>query len=71
MGLKRAHRSQPNAKEGMLVVLERLRTGGLVAVLEGRRRDYEGAMRWENRGGGSGSGTSGGGGGAGGSDSGT
>ena len=41
IGLKRARRSQPNAKEGMKVVLERLRDGGLVAVLEGMRRDRE------------------------------
>ena len=41
IGLKRARRSQPNAKEGMKVVLERLREGGLVAVLEGMRRDRE------------------------------
>jgi 4-amino-4-deoxychorismate lyase len=44
IGLKRARRSQPNAKEGMKVVLERLREGGLVAVLEGMRRDRELAM---------------------------
>jgi hypothetical protein len=41
IGLKRARRSQPNAKEGMKVVLERMRQGGLVAVLEGMRRDRE------------------------------
>jgi 4-amino-4-deoxychorismate lyase len=41
IGLKRAQRSQPNAKEGMKVVLERMREGGLVAVLEGMRRDRE------------------------------
>ena len=41
IGLKRARHSQPNAKEGMKVVLERLREGGLVAVLEGMRRDRE------------------------------
>ncbi|KAF2185995.1 hypothetical protein K469DRAFT_707174 [Zopfia rhizophila CBS 207.26] len=41
IGLKRARRSQPNAKEGMKVVLERMREGGLVAVLEGMRRDRE------------------------------
>ncbi|ORY03065.1 PRELI-like family-domain-containing protein [Clohesyomyces aquaticus] len=44
IGLKRARRSQPNAKEGMKVVLERLREGGLVAVLEGMRRDRETTM---------------------------
>ncbi|KAF2841891.1 hypothetical protein M501DRAFT_902017, partial [Patellaria atrata CBS 101060] len=41
IGLKRATKSQPNAKEGMKVVLERMRQGGLVAVLEGMRRDRE------------------------------
>ena len=44
IGLKRAHRSQTNATEGMKVVVERLREGGLVAVLEGMRRDREQAM---------------------------
>ncbi|KIW02327.1 uncharacterized protein PV09_06472 [Verruconis gallopava] len=44
IGLKRAHRSQPNATEGMKVVLERLREGGLVGVLEGMRQDREKAM---------------------------
>ncbi|KAF2260471.1 hypothetical protein CC78DRAFT_584761 [Lojkania enalia] len=43
IGLKRARRSQPNAKEGMKVVLERMREGGLVAVLEGMRKDRESA----------------------------
>jgi 4-amino-4-deoxychorismate lyase len=42
IGLSRAHKSQPNAKEGMKIVLERLRSGGLVAVFEGMRRDREG-----------------------------
>jgi len=41
IGLTRAQRSQPNAREGMKVVLERMRGGGLVAVLEGMRRDRE------------------------------
>lgn len=41
IGLRRAERSQPNAKEGMKVVLKRLREGGLVAVLEGMRQDRE------------------------------
>jgi 4-amino-4-deoxychorismate lyase len=41
LGLNRARRSQPNAKEGMKVVLERLRGGGLTAVFEGMRRDRE------------------------------
>ncbi|KAF2399549.1 hypothetical protein EJ06DRAFT_538373 [Trichodelitschia bisporula] len=38
IGLKRASKSQPNAKEGMKHVLERLRSGGLGAVLEEMRR---------------------------------
>ncbi len=33
--------SQGNSKEGMNVVLERLRNGGLMGVLEGMRRDRE------------------------------
>jgi len=37
----RAARSQPNAREGMEVVLGRLRHGGLVAALEGMRRDRD------------------------------
>ena len=41
IGLRRAERSQPNAKEGMKVVMRRLRQGGLVAVLEGMRNDRE------------------------------
>lgn len=41
IGLSRAQRSQPNAREGMKVVLERMREGGLVAVLEGMRQDRE------------------------------
>ncbi|KAK4997797.1 hypothetical protein LTR66_002854 [Elasticomyces elasticus] len=44
IGLRRAEGSQPKAKEGMKVVLERLRRGGLVAVLEGMRRDREELM---------------------------
>jgi 4-amino-4-deoxychorismate lyase len=43
IGLSRTSKSQPNAMEGMKVVLERLREGGLSAVLEGMRRDREGA----------------------------
>ncbi|KAF2871599.1 PRELI-like family-domain-containing protein [Massariosphaeria phaeospora] len=45
IGLSRAQRSQPNAREGMKVVLERMREGGLVAVLEGMRRDREAILR--------------------------
>ncbi|KAH7337915.1 PRELI-like family-domain-containing protein [Pyrenochaeta sp. MPI-SDFR-AT-0127] len=41
IGLNRAQRSQPNAQKGMKVVLERMREGGLVAVLEGMRQDRE------------------------------
>jgi 4-amino-4-deoxychorismate lyase len=41
IGLTRAQRSQPNAREGMKVVLERMRKGGLVGVLEGMRQDRE------------------------------
>jgi 4-amino-4-deoxychorismate lyase len=56
IGLNRTSKSQPNAKEGMKIVLERLRTGGVVAVLEGMRRDREGSSL--KLGGGSGSQTS-------------
>ena len=41
IGLRRAEGAQPKAKQGMTVVLERLRQGGLVAVLEGMRKDRE------------------------------
>jgi 4-amino-4-deoxychorismate lyase len=41
IGLSRAQRSQPNAREGMKVVLERMREGGLVGVLDGMRQDRE------------------------------
>ncbi|KIV96545.1 hypothetical protein PV10_00395 [Exophiala mesophila] len=39
VGVKRTKSALANGKEGMNVVLERLRSGGLVAVLEGMRRD--------------------------------
>jgi 4-amino-4-deoxychorismate lyase len=39
VGVKRTKTALVNGKEGMNVVLERLRRGGLVAVLEGMRRD--------------------------------
>ena len=39
--LERARKSITRSKEGMNVVLERMREGGLVAVLEGMRRDRE------------------------------
>lgn len=41
IGLRRAEKSQPKAKEGMKLVLERMRHGGLKGVLEGIRRDTE------------------------------
>lgn len=41
ISLQRTEKSQPKAKKGMSVVLERLRTGGLEAVLEGMRADRE------------------------------
>ena len=39
VGVKRTKTALVNGKEGMNVVLERLRSGGIVAVLEGMRRD--------------------------------
>lgn len=39
VGLRRAERAVPKSVDGMNVVLQRLRNGGLVAVLEGMRRD--------------------------------
>lgn len=39
IGVKRTKSALINGKEGMNVVLERLRHGGIVAVLEGMRRD--------------------------------
>jgi len=39
VGVKRTKTAVVNGKEGMNVVLERLRSGGIVAVLEGMRRD--------------------------------
>lgn len=41
ISLQRTEKSQPKAQEGMKVVLERLRHGGLVEVLEGMRADRE------------------------------
>lgn len=41
VGLKRTERAVPNSQKGMNAVLERLRNGGLVGVLEGMRRDRE------------------------------
>jgi len=40
-GVQRTRTALVNGKEGMLVVLERLRTGGLVRAVEGMRRDRE------------------------------
>lgn len=45
IGLRRTERSQPNSKEGMNVVLERLRKGGITAVLDGMRSDREMIMK--------------------------
>ncbi|KAG9780437.1 hypothetical protein ABEF95_017018 [Exophiala dermatitidis] len=39
IGVKRTKSALANGKEGMNVVLERLRNGGIVGVLEGMRRD--------------------------------
>jgi len=39
IGMKRTKTALVNGKEGMNVVLERLRNGGIVAVLEGMRND--------------------------------
>ena len=39
ISLQRTERSQPKAQKGMSVVLDRLRQGGLEAVLEGMRKD--------------------------------
>lgn len=41
LGLQRTERAIPNSKRGLEVVLERLRTGGVVAVMEGMKRDRE------------------------------
>ena len=45
IGLTRTLRSQPNAQKGMKVVLERMREGGLVGVLEGMRKDREAILQ--------------------------
>ncbi|MCJ1254078.1 hypothetical protein MMC24_001892 [Lignoscripta atroalba] len=44
MGVRRTRDALVKSKEGMNVVLERLRQGGLVGVLEGMRRDREAAF---------------------------
>lgn len=41
ISLQRTERSQPKAQMGMSVVLDRLRKGGLEAVLEGMKQDRE------------------------------
>lgn len=41
IGLRRTERAVPNSKKGMNIVLDRLRNGGLVAVLEGMKSDRE------------------------------
>ncbi|KAI9663777.1 MAG: hypothetical protein M1821_007267 [Bathelium mastoideum] len=40
IAFRRTEGSQPKAKEGMKVVLERLRQGGIVAVLDGMSKDH-------------------------------
>jgi len=49
VGVKRTKSALVNGKEGMNVVLERLRSGGIVAVLEGMRRDRMEALGGESR----------------------
>ncbi len=44
IGLRRTRDALVKSKDGMNVVLERLRQGGLVAVLEGMRNDHEAAF---------------------------
>lgn len=48
IGLRRTERAVPNSKKGMNIVLDRLRSGGLVAVLEGMRMDREMAFAGES-----------------------
>lgn len=43
IGVKRTRDAVHKSKQGMNIVLERLRHGGVVAVLEGMRRDHEAA----------------------------
>ena len=43
-GMQRTRNALVKSKEGMNVVLERMREGGLSGVLEGMRRDREGIM---------------------------
>ncbi|MCJ1362906.1 hypothetical protein MMC16_002012 [Acarospora aff. strigata] len=44
VGMRRTRDALVKSKDGMNVVLERLRQGGLVAVLDGMRRDHEAAF---------------------------
>lgn len=44
VGLRRTRTASVKSKDGMNVVLERLRLGGLVAVLDGMRRDRDAAF---------------------------
>ncbi|KXT05160.1 hypothetical protein AC578_8349 [Pseudocercospora eumusae] len=44
ISLQRTEKSQPKARKGMSVVLDRLREGGVQAVLEGMRQDRELAL---------------------------
>jgi len=47
IGVKRTKSALVNGKEGMNVVLERLRSGGIIGVLEGMRRDRMESMAGE------------------------
>ncbi|KIW11487.1 hypothetical protein PV08_10787 [Exophiala spinifera] len=49
IGVKRTKSALANGKEGMNVVLERLRSGGIVGVLEGMRRDRLETVAGEGR----------------------
>ncbi len=44
VGMRRTRDALVKSKDGMNIVLERLRLGGLVGVLEGMRRDHESAF---------------------------
>lgn len=44
VGMRRTREALVKSKDGMNIVLERLRKGGLVGVLEGMRRDHEAAF---------------------------
>ncbi|KAI9768841.1 MAG: hypothetical protein M1840_004655 [Geoglossum simile] len=51
IGVRRTRDQLSKSKEGMKIVLERLREGGLVGVLEGMRRDREGSGAFAGSGG--------------------